>query len=60
MEQTTITEPDGKQAQHTHCQRCHRALKKERSRSIGLGPVCQMKAVKDAKAAKAEACAEVV
>ena len=32
--------------------RCHRALKNTRSRGIGFGPVCERKAVADARAVK--------
>lgn len=52
MEQTTITEFQGRQPQHTHCMRCHRRLKNTHSRGIGLGPVCERKAVADARAVK--------
>ena len=38
--------------QHTHCRRCRRALKNPRSRMIGIGPVCERRAVADTMAAK--------
>ena len=52
MEQITMTESEGRHSQHTHCMRCHRALKNTRSREIGFGPVCESKAVADARAVK--------
>ncbi|MGD0953145.1 MAG: DUF6011 domain-containing protein [Methanotrichaceae archaeon] len=59
MEQITITESEGRQPQHTHCMRCHRALKNTRSRGMGLGPVCERKAVADARAVKSATAGEL-
>lgn len=59
MEQITITESEGRQSQHTHCMRCHRALKNIRSRGIGFGPICERKALADARAVKGTTVAEL-
>ncbi|MGD0952878.1 MAG: DUF6011 domain-containing protein [Methanotrichaceae archaeon] len=59
MEQITIIELEGRQPQHTHCMRCHRALKNTRSRGIGFGPVCERKAVADARAVKEATAGEL-